>query len=132
MCPTLRAGSNFADPDKPQHTLRQCKFLSLSQTIERDLHQDHLEFRFDLPDQIQLSEAMRKRLSLALPRNSRSVPCYPLPPSFSNQQCSYLQSLFIPWKDKSSASVQYSIKVTVNWESQPGLGRLLKSSRQKK
>lgn len=100
MCPILRAGSNFVDPEKPQHTLRHCKFLSLSQTIDRNLNQNQLDFQFDLPDQIQSSEAMRKRLSLALPRNSRNIPCYPLPPFRINNTRTFRVSLYLGKNDR--------------------------------
>jgi hypothetical protein len=128
MCPVLQSRNNFADTE-PQYSAKECKFLSLSQTFDMDLEQ--LDFHFEVPHLIQLSDAMRKRLTLAK-RSNESAQGYPLPPSFSSQHHSYLQTLFIPWKERSSACVEYSVKVTVTWQAKPGVGRLLGSTRQKR
>lgn len=124
----LGSRNNFADTE-PQYTAKECKFLSLTQTFDMDLSRP--EFHFEVPNQIELSDAMRRRLTLAQ-RSSDHTLSYPLPPSFSSKHHSYLQMLFIPWKERSTASVDYSIKATVTWHAKPGVGRLLGATRQKR
>lgn len=128
LCPTYHSGNNFMDPEKPNYTLKQCQFLALSHTF--DQHPDHYQtFRFEVPHYIDLSEAMRKRLGL---QRSRLPTRYRLPPSFAEESSSYLQSIFIPWKEPSKAKVQYLLKVTATWEKKAGMSRLLGSSSHKR
>ena len=125
LCPTFNSGNNFMDPERPSYISKECHFLSLSQSLGTSPG----PFSFELPHFIELNEAMRKRL--ALNRTNATIR-YHLPPTFAEENSSYFQSLFIPWKEPSKARVDYFIKATVTWHKKSGMGRLLGSSREKR
>ncbi|UZJ56688.1 hypothetical protein CBS101457_006008 [Exobasidium rhododendri] len=120
-------GNNFADPERPGYSIKECQFLKLSQPLLAS-GQETQYFNFQLPHFIDLNDAMRKKLSL---HRANSVIRHHLPPTFSEESHSYVQKLFIPWKEPSKARVDYHLKATITWSSKAGMGRLLGSSREK-